>query len=75
LKEFVKSLALSLIAACPLAWITMSKWLDGYAYRIDLGVSTLVLACIIATITVLFAISIQLIKASQANPVDTLKYE
>ncbi len=74
-REFFVGLAVSLVLACPIAWVIMRKWLESFAYRIDPGIVTLLTACFLATITVLISISIQLIKAAGANPVDTLKYE
>lgn len=74
-KDFLTSIALSIIIACPVAWFVMDKWLGGYANRIEIGIFTLVFACIFAAVTAIIAICFQVIKAALANPVDSLRSE
>ncbi|MCP4726588.1 MAG: FtsX-like permease family protein, partial [bacterium] len=73
--EVIKSVTLSLIIACPTAWFVMNKWLESFAYRVDMTAVTLISACLITTLTAVISVLFQTIKASRANPIDTLKYE
>ena len=53
----------------------MNKWLEDFAYRIDIGWWMFVLAGGIALLIALVTISFQAIKAATANPVESLRYE
>ena len=66
---------LSNIIAWPIAWLAMSKWLQNFAYRIQIGWGTFILAGILALLIALITVSFQAVKTALANPVDTLRYE
>jgi len=75
LREFSKWVIISSIIAWPVAYFAMKKWLQNFAYRIDLGVWTFVLSGLAALAVALLTVSYQSIKAATANPVDSLRYE
>lgn len=74
-RDFVKLVVIALVCAAPIAYIAMERWLEAFAYRIDLGVGTFALAGILAIVIALGAVSYQAIKAALSNPVDSLRYE
>ena len=74
-KEFTKTLVIGLIIASPIAYFAMDRWLDEFAYRIDLDIWTFLLAGLITLFIALVTVSYQAIKAALANPVEALKYE
>ena len=74
-KEFILLVALANCIAWPLAWYGMNKWLESFAYRIDLNIAFFVLAGIAAFIIAIASVSAQFAKATRANPVDSLRYE
>jgi putative ABC transport system permease protein len=53
----------------------MNKWLQGFAYRTNMGWGTFVLAGIIAVLIAIITVSFQAIKAAVANPVKSLRTE
>jgi ABC-type lipoprotein release transport system permease subunit len=53
----------------------MSKWLQNFAYRIQVGWGTFILAGILALLIALIAVNFQAVKAALANPVEALRYE
>jgi putative ABC transport system permease protein len=63
------------LVAWPIAWFTMSAWLENFAYRIHVELWTFILAGSTALIIALFTVSTQAVKAALANPVEALKYE
>ena len=73
--EFVKLILIANIIAWPLAYYAMNKWLDTFAYKTDLALSTFMLAGFIALLIAVATISFQAVKASLTNPAKTLKYE
>jgi putative ABC transport system permease protein len=75
LKEFTKLILLANVIAWPIAYFTMNRWLQNYAYRIEIGLSAFVLAGLIVLVMALLTAGYQAIKAARANPVDALRYE
>jgi putative ABC transport system permease protein len=61
--------------AWPAAWYFMSKWLDGFAYKIDLPVTIFILSTAAAMLIALITVSSQTIKTALTNPAKTLRYE
>lgn len=74
-KEFVKLVLISAIIAFPVAWFSMNKWLNDFAYRISIGWSAFIIAGFTALLIALLTISFQSIKAAIANPVKSLRTE
>jgi len=73
--NFLKWVALANIIALPLAWLASKKWLQGFAYKINLNVVTFILAALISIFAAIITVSFQSIKAAHSNPVDAIKYE
>lgn len=74
-KEFLVLVLIAFIIASPVAWFTMSKWLQDYAYRIDITWWMFLAAGAVAIFIALFTVSFQAIKAANANPVKSLRTE
>ncbi|NUO80659.1 ABC transporter permease, partial [candidate division KSB1 bacterium] len=74
-KDFVKLVLIANVVAWPAAWYAMNKWLQDFAYRIDLGWWTFALASGVALCIAILTVSTQAIRAALANPVDALRYE
>jgi len=74
-KEFTKFVFLANIIAWPIAYYTMNKWLQNFAYRVNIGLWMFVLSALLALFMALLTVSFQSIKAATANPVDSLRYE
>jgi putative ABC transport system permease protein len=74
-KEFLKWVLIANFIACPIAYYFMNKWLQGFAYRIEISWWVFVLSGGISLVIALVTVSLQAIKASTANPVESLKYE
>ena len=73
--EFTRLVAVAFVIATPLAWWAMQRWLDHFAYRIDLGLSPFLLAGGLATMVALLTVSIHAIRAATADPVASLRHE
>ena len=63
------------IIAFPIAWYAMNKWLEDFAYRINIGWWIFIVAGIVALLIALITVSFQAIKAAIANPVKCLRTE
>jgi len=74
-KEFTRWVLISNIVAWPVAYIVMQKWLEGFAYRVD--ISPLIFLCsgAVAFGVAVLTVSFQAAKAASANPVEALRHE
>ena len=61
--------------AFPIAWWCMNKWLQDFAYRVNIEWWVFVVAGIVALLIALLTVSFQAIKAAIANPVKSLRTE
>jgi putative ABC transport system permease protein len=73
--EFTRWILPANLVAWPIAYITMSLWLQNFAYRTGIGIRAFILSSMAAMIIALLTVSYQSIKASTANPVEALRYE
>jgi ABC-type antimicrobial peptide transport system permease subunit len=74
-KEYFVLVIISFSIACPIAWYAMNKWLQNFAYRINIGWLVFALAGIIVMTITILTISFQSYKAAGKNPVEGLRYE
>jgi putative ABC transport system permease protein len=74
-KDFLKYVFIAALIALPLAWFSVNKWLQDYAYRINISWWIFLLAVLAAMLIALITISFQAIKAAIANPVKSLRTE
>jgi putative ABC transport system permease protein len=73
--EFIKLVALSIIIACPMAWIIMNRWLQSYAYRTNIGIWIFVLAALMAFAISFIAVAWHAWKTARTHPIKSLRYE
>jgi putative ABC transport system permease protein len=74
-KESIRWVIIANIFAWPLAYYLMNKWLNGFAYKISIGIWEFIIAGLLALIIALFTVSFQVRKVVKSNPVNSLKYE
>ena len=71
--DLMKLVVIAILIATPLAWLAMNKWLEDFAYRIELSSGVFIVAGIIALAIALVTVSFQAIKAAMENPVKSLR--
>ncbi|RYE21613.1 MAG: FtsX-like permease family protein [Sphingobacteriaceae bacterium] len=74
-KEYIWLVLTAFAIASPVVWWAMNKWLQGFAYRIEIKWWMFVFGGVIAVVLALLTVSFQAIKAALANPVDSLRSE
>jgi putative ABC transport system permease protein len=74
-REFVICVIAANIFALPLAFFAMNKWLQNFAYRVNIGIPIFFISGILALLIALITVSYRSIKVARANPVDSLRYE
>jgi len=73
--EFIKLVLIAFLVAVPLAWYVMTKWLEGFAYKISISWAVFALAGLVALAIALVTVSFESIKSAMGNPVDSLRSE
>ena len=74
-KDFVQLVLIAFLIATPIAWYFMSKWLQNFAYRINLDWWVFVGVGLMALAVALFTLSFQAIRVAISNPVNSLRME
>lgn len=73
--DFLKLVLIAVVIASPVAWLAMSKWLEGFAYQIEIQWWMFAVAGLVALVVALLTVGWQATRAAVANPVDSLKDE
>jgi len=74
-KEFIRWILIANVIAWPLAYYFMNKWLQNFAYRINISVWAFIISGVSVLLIALVTICSIAIKAATANPIKSLKYE
>ena len=74
-KDFIKLVVIASLTAFPIAWWVMSKWLQDFAYRVNISWWIFLAAGGSALAIAMLTVSFQAIKAAIANPVKSLRTE
>ncbi len=74
-KDFLRLVLIASLISFPVAWLGMYKWLQNFAYRVNISWWIFIVAAITATLVALITISFQAIKAALSNPVKSLRAE
>ena len=74
-KVFNKLVIVAFVLACPLAYFAAKRWLQNFAYRVEVSGEIFALAGVLALAIAFLTISFQSLKAALANPVEALRYE
>jgi putative ABC transport system permease protein len=73
--SFVKWMSVAFVIATPIAYYSMNKWLEGFAYKTTLSWWIFVLAGLISLVIVLITVSGLSYKAARRNPIEALRHE
>lgn len=74
-QEFLWLLVIAFIIASPIAWLSVTKWLNSYAFRIQMQWTFFVMPFLCIVLIAFITVSFQTIKAALANPVKSLRTE
>ncbi len=74
-KEYVRLVIIANVIAWPVAYLAMNRWLQNFAYRININVWMFILAAAGVLFIAFITVSYQTLKAALTNPADTLRYE
>jgi putative ABC transport system permease protein len=72
-KEYIMLIAISFVISIPLGYYAMNKWLEGFAYKIDPGITVFLLSGLLSFVIAWLTISFESFRAASKNPVDTFR--
>lgn len=73
--SFLKLIGIAFVIALPIAWYLMNDWLSSFAYKVNIGIGTILIAAAFALLIGLLTVGYQSLRAGFTNPVDWLKDE
>jgi len=74
-REFFLLVIVANVIAWPAAYFAMRKWLQSYAYRVDLGYFVFIGTMVLALFVAIVSVGYQAIRAARANPAISIRYE
>jgi len=74
-RDFLKLVFAAFVVAVPVAYLATRRWLEGFAYRVDLGAWPFVLAGLLALTVAFLTVSFYTVRAASIDPVKALRYE
>ena len=73
--DFLRWILVAVVLACPIAWYLIHLWLQTFAYHISIGVDIFIISGLLAIAVALLTVTGQSLRAANANPIDSLRYE
>ncbi|MBS1662693.1 MAG: ABC transporter permease [Bacteroidetes bacterium] len=73
--SFMRPVALAIVIGMPAAWVLMNKWLEDFAYRVDVGGWVFVVTAGMTMVIAVATVSFQAVRAAMARPVESLRTE
>lgn len=74
-RDFLRLVLFAFVVAAPLAYLAMSRWLDGFAYRVTIAWWVLPAAGSAVLLVAGLTVCYQAARAARTNPVEALRYE
>src|SRR5690606_22890165 len=74
-KDFMKLVFFGFLISVPISWYGMSKWLEDFAFRVEISWDIFLLAGLGAGLIAAVSVAGQAVKAALANPIRSIKNE
>jgi putative ABC transport system permease protein len=74
-KDFLKWIVIANAFAWPAAYFAMNKWLQNFAYRINIAPHVFILSALITLFIASLTVGFRVVKIARVNPVESLRYE
>ena len=74
-KDFVKLVGWAFVAATPVAYLAMTRWLANFPYHVEISWRIFLVAGLAALVVAVLTVSYQAVRAAMVDPVKALRYE
>lgn len=75
LREFTFLVLVANVIAWPVAYLVMKRWLEGFAYHVDIGMGVFVLTALFSMVIAVITVGYQAVKTAVLNPIEALRQE
>nr|WP_281392530.1 ABC transporter permease [Chitinophaga varians] len=74
-RDFLKLVLIAVLVATPISWYLMQRWLNGFAFHVEIHWWLFASVCLLAVVIALATTSLQTVRAALSNPADSLKID
>lgn len=74
-REFSVLVIIAALVGCPAGWYLITRWLEQYAYHIDVGTAPLLVSATVSLVVALITVAYHSVKVALSDPVKSLRYE
>ena len=74
-RDFLVLIGVAFVIGMPLGYLMADNWLDNFAFRVNIGLSSIVASGIIALVVGILSVGYKAFKAASANPVQSLRQD
>lgn len=74
-RDFLKLVVVAVLIASPVAYLLMRRWLEGFAYHVEIGAGLFVLVGVLALLLALLTVAYQSVRAAMIDPARSLRVE
>jgi putative ABC transport system permease protein len=74
-RDLIKLVMIAMLISCPVAWYVMDRWLQNYAYRVQISVWFFAVTIVAVMLLAVLSTCVQAVRAAVANPVKSLRTE
>ena len=74
-RDFARLVGIAFLVAAPVSYLLMNRWLQSFAYQVDLGIGLFLTAGVLVLVIALITIGHQALRAALSNPVEALRHE
>jgi len=74
-RDFIRTVLIAVIIAVPVSYLFAQRWLNSFAYKIELKYSYLIVSALVTIVIAMLTVSVQTAKSALANPAKNLKSE
>jgi putative ABC transport system permease protein len=75
ISEFGKLVLAANLIGWPVAYVLISRWLESFAYRIDIGLAVFVAGAMLALAVAVLTVGVVSARAASIKPIHSLRYE
>ena len=74
-KDFIFLILIAFVLASPIGWFAVNRWLQDFAYHMDINAWLFVLTAVAGVIIAFITVGYQTLRAANSNPVNSLRNE
>ena len=74
-RDIIACVGFAYVLGCPIAFLVLARWLEGFAYRIEPGAPLFLIVGLTFLGIAILTVSTQTLRAARRDPVEVMRYE